>query len=459
MKTNTMKFGMILAIGIMMLFAHTAFCSVSLFCGFGFDDGTTQGWTAYGPLDEDGDGPFSTNLGFSWSDVANYPTTGLIDPVGDDQGSLKICCAGGHGITNPTADYWVMYFMSPDLSSSGAWQNTDGYSIKLYNGMELIGPAPGEHLQLYVNLYVTVYDHDEMRDRYFCCFSSAQEIDNYFVTNEWISFTYDWADMIATVANYTVKEIYIGIWGNMDDYFEGGLYLDEVRVTKMYAVPVLNLSLADILDKILHRGESSTQVLSIGNSGDGNLIYKITAVSADCSNGQSPKPVRWGSVEPARGVVEPGEKQDVTITFDAKNLLPNTYNVKIIIQTNDPQNRVTEIPVQMEVKQRFRPNINPKPQFSYMDSTLTCDTSQIISNYPNPFNPSTTILFNLAQPEFVSMKIYNIRGQEIETLIEKNCIAGEHHVIWHANGLPSGMYLATIRAGEKFQTRKLILKK
>jgi len=146
--------------------------------GFDFNSGDCEGWSAHGLLDEDGDGPFSSNFCFSWADFCNYPTVGLTNPMGDNHGSLKICCAGGHGITNPGADYWVMYFESPDLSSSALWQNTDGYTVKIYDAMELIGAAPGDHLTLYVNLYVTLYDEDELADRYFCCFNSAEPIDN-----------------------------------------------------------------------------------------------------------------------------------------------------------------------------------------------------------------------------------------------------------------------------------------
>jgi hypothetical protein len=82
----------------------------------------------------------------------------------------------GHGITNPGATWWYMYWISPDLSSSSAWQNADGYSIELLNYMELIAPAPGDHLNLYINLFVTVYDHDEGRNRHFRSFSSDREI-------------------------------------------------------------------------------------------------------------------------------------------------------------------------------------------------------------------------------------------------------------------------------------------
>lgn len=78
-------------------------------------------------------------------------------------------------------------------------------------------------------------------------------------------------------------------------------------------------------------------------------------------------------------------------------------------------------------------------------------------NYPNPFNPSTTIRYSLAQAGYVSLKIFNLAGQEIATLIDGKQNAGEHHVQWQAGGVPSGVYFYQLRMGGKVGTRKMIL--
>lgn len=78
-------------------------------------------------------------------------------------------------------------------------------------------------------------------------------------------------------------------------------------------------------------------------------------------------------------------------------------------------------------------------------------------NFPNPFNPSTTIRYSLAQAERVSLKVFNLAGQEIVTLFEGKQSAGEHHVQWRAEGAPSGVYFYRLQAGEKVETRKMIL--
>jgi len=83
-------------------------------------------------------------------------------------------------------------------------------------------------------------------------------------------------------------------------------------------------------------------------------------------------------------------------------------------------------------------------------------------NYPNPFNPETTIRFQLPENTKVMVKIYNMIGQEITTLIEGILPAGHHSVIWNGrdlqgNKVPSGVYLYQFRAGDYNATRKMVL--
>ncbi len=80
-------------------------------------------------------------------------------------------------------------------------------------------------------------------------------------------------------------------------------------------------------------------------------------------------------------------------------------------------------------------------------------------NYPNPFNPSTTIRFALPKSAYVTLKIYDLLGQEIETLVNEKLLAGEYDLLWNAAGLPSGVYLYRIRADEFVETKKLVLLK
>lgn len=80
-------------------------------------------------------------------------------------------------------------------------------------------------------------------------------------------------------------------------------------------------------------------------------------------------------------------------------------------------------------------------------------------NYPNPFNPSTTIQFALARRSHVMLKLYNVRGMEVTTLIDEALTPGTHKVVFEANGLVSGIYFYRIQAGEFVQTKRLTLLK
>ena len=78
-------------------------------------------------------------------------------------------------------------------------------------------------------------------------------------------------------------------------------------------------------------------------------------------------------------------------------------------------------------------------------------------NYPNPFNPSTTIRYALPKAQFVTLKIFNMTGQELTTLVNQQQTAGEHSFHWQAENLPSGVYLFRLQAGDFSATRKMIL--
>jgi hypothetical protein len=80
-------------------------------------------------------------------------------------------------------------------------------------------------------------------------------------------------------------------------------------------------------------------------------------------------------------------------------------------------------------------------------------------NYPNPFNPITTISYSLPATALVKIKIFNILGQEIATLVNQEKPAGNYEVNFNASNLPSGVYIYKMKAGEYVETRKMVLLK
>lgn len=82
---------------------------------------------------------------------------------------------------------------------------------------------------------------------------------------------------------------------------------------------------------------------------------------------------------------------------------------------------------------------------------------KLSQNYPNPFNPSTVIDYQLTMNSFVTLKVYDMLGREVKTLVNEREDAGTHTATFNAANLPSGVYFYRIQAGNFVQTKKLVL--
>jgi Secretion system C-terminal sorting domain len=81
----------------------------------------------------------------------------------------------------------------------------------------------------------------------------------------------------------------------------------------------------------------------------------------------------------------------------------------------------------------------------------------LYQNYPNPFNPSTNISFNLPSKSFVKLKIFDLLGREVATIVSEEMSAGNHTRQWNAANMSSGVYFCRLEAGSFSQTKKLVL--
>jgi hypothetical protein len=84
---------------------------------------------------------------------------------------------------------------------------------------------------------------------------------------------------------------------------------------------------------------------------------------------------------------------------------------------------------------------------------------QLFQNYPNPFNPSTNIGFRIADRGFVSLKVYDVTGREMATLVAENLMPGDYEYRWDARRFASGIYFYKIKAGSFSKTRKMVVMK
>jgi plastocyanin len=93
------------------------------------------------------------------------------------------------------------------------------------------------------------------------------------------------------------------------------------------------------------------------------------------------------------------------------------------------------------------------------DNAVQPDRFIVEQNYPNPFNPTTTIRYALPQSGLVTVKVFNILGDELATLVNREESAGSHEIQFAAANLTSGIYFYRIQAGNVTQTKRMLLLK
>jgi hypothetical protein len=97
-------------------------------------------------------------------------------------------------------------------------------------------------------------------------------------------------------------------------------------------------------------------------------------------------------------------------------------------------------------------------ELSYSDEKVISDYS-LSQNYPNPFNPTTTISYQIPTDGFVTLKVYDVLGKEVATLVNGPKTSGRYNVQFDGSSLSSGIYFYKISAGDYTNTKKLILMK
>ncbi|MDP8220057.1 MAG: Ig-like domain-containing protein [Candidatus Stygibacter frigidus] len=96
---------------------------------------------------------------------------------------------------------------------------------------------------------------------------------------------------------------------------------------------------------------------------------------------------------------------------------------------------------------------------NYSDTEDVLEPQKMLTVYPNPFNPSTTIELNLETSSAVVVEIYNVKGQKVANLLDTQLTAGKHAIQWNAEDQSSGIYLLNVRIAQMRQIRKIILMK
>lgn len=91
------------------------------------------------------------------------------------------------------------------------------------------------------------------------------------------------------------------------------------------------------------------------------------------------------------------------------------------------------------------------------DQQMISSAFQLYQNFPNPFNPTTTIEFSIPQSGMVTMTIYDVLGREVETILNEYRNTGYHNLRWNATNISSGIYFVRMQSGGFSQVRKLMV--
>ncbi len=150
-----------------------------------------------------------------------------------------------------------------------------------------------------------------------------------------------------------------------------------------------------------------------------------------------------------------GKRAD-TVTFSGSTSawLEQTINVNLIQGTNKVQ-------MQMYWGWMYLDYLAVPTSIltSVEDNKEIPNTFSLSQNYPNPFNPSTVINYQLSAASYVTLKVYDILGREVSTLVNEEKPAGKYKIELNASHLASGIYFYTLRAGSFEMTKKMILLK
>jgi hypothetical protein len=159
---------------------------------------------------------------------------------------------------------------------------------------------------------------------------------------------------------------------------------------------------------------------------------------------------QWLNVQPSSGCLLPGETQFLDLEVTTFNVTPGTYRAQIQISSDSWDFKNIDVTLRVTSNDETPDQI---PQ-----------TTALTGNYPNPFNPSTSIKFQLAEPGFTTLNVFNIKGQLVNSLISEQLSAGKHEINWdgcdnRSRPLGSGIYFYSLAVdGNKFSRKMLLLK-
>lgn len=168
-----------------------------------------------------------------------------------------------------------------------------------------------------------------------------------------------------------------------------------------------------------------------------NKGFVIEKLRVNPSGDEELKEGEWKNIGFAAGSGTSTEKR--SYTFTDKNVAAGTYKYRLVQTDFDGSSKIYELAGEVDI--------------------TTVSGFELAQNYPNPFNPSTAISYSLPAAANVTIKVYNLGGEEVALLFNGVQQAGKHSVRFDASGLPSGIYLYELSTGAMKSVKKMILNK
>ena len=302
---------------------------------------------------------------------------------------------------------------------------------------------------------IWVYNWDGNDDRIGIEYENFEWVHIALVQDNGVLYGYKNGELIGQVntgASGTAGYQRIGGGTDNGGYFQG--FLDEIRI---WSVARTQDEIQSNASHELSGDEDNLVGYWKFNEGAGTLVNDETAgenhgsvFGATWILSDAVVYTSWIGVSPANGIIVPGASSDINLEINAQGFDAGTYTTSLLINSNDPVSPVINIPATLEIE--FLGNDN---------AGLIPAEFALYQNYPNPFNPITTIRFDIPVETYhnTSLRIYDITGRVVETLVNEKLEPGQHEIQWNASQHSSGVYFLRMNAISFIKTQKMILLK
>jgi len=153
----------------------------------------------------------------------------------------------------------------------------------------------------------------------------------------------------------------------------------------------------------------------------------------------------WINYDPRSDTLFTGESEPIVINISTADMDTGQYGV-VLEFTHNAEGGFFRVPVNLEVNRLDTPDeITPPSEFG------------LEQNWPNPFNPVTTINYSIDRDAYVNLSVWDVTGRLVATLQEGGRSAGRYQASFDAGGLPTGVYIYRLKAGERTLARKMVV--